>query len=538
MTKFLRTSLTARSTAAVLMIAGAVGFGFLFLAVPLIERGESARQQERLHELLDTVERTVSIACFLSDKELANEVAVGLLGNRTVSEVAISVGSAQLAFRSKTATSTTAAVAPAASLPGVLVRKVLSPFNPGDVVGEIALVPDAAEIRANVRRATWFTAALLAVQAGFVGFGVVMVVMRLVTRPISRISARLHELRADTGQKLEVPRGNETDEIGQLVRDVNSMVDYLVNTLNEGRHLLVQRDIEGMKFRAIFDHAHTGIFLIDEPGRLVSFNRACAQLFGLAEPAPKDGAFPMFIDVLGEHRDAGAALVGRALAENRAVEQDIKLGGKAGVPTRWVNVVLSPVADLRLQGVVNDITERKRAEDAALALAVTDSLTGLGNRLGFERRLEQMVYECYRDRARRFAMLMIDLDGFKQINDAFGHKAGDDVLVEVAGTLEKVVRRTDFVARLGGDEFVVLLDSTFRRDVIELIIGKILAGIGRPVAIEGGEVATIGASIGVALFDGETLTGDQLIHRADEAMYRAKDGGRNTFRFFDDPVVT
>ena len=281
MTNLLRTSIAARSTAVILLIVGVVGLGFLAVAVPLTEKQESVKQQARLNELLDTVQRTVSIACFLPDKQLADEVAGGLLSNRTVSQVTVSAGNAVLAHRSKSGAAEPVNAAPPAFPAGTMVRKVLSPFNSNETVGEIALVPDAAEIRSNVLRASWFTALLLMGQVIFIGLGVAGVVMRLITRPISKISARLHELRAETGQKLDVPRGNETDEIGQLVRDVNAMVDYLVNILNEERSLLVQREIGEKKFRAIFEHAHTGIFLIDESGHLISYNRACARFHNI-----------------------------------------------------------------------------------------------------------------------------------------------------------------------------------------------------------------------------------------------------------------
>lgn len=532
MINFFRTSIAARSTAIILLIVSAVGLGFLGLAVPFTEQQESAKQQARLHELLDTVQRTVSVACFLADRQLADEVAQGLLSNRTVSQIIITAGGSQIAGRSKVAAADPASTATAALPPGALVRNVMSPFNADETVGNITLVPDAAEIRSNVARASWFTALLLVGQVIFIGLGVAILVIRLITRPISKISARLHELRAETGQKLDVPRGNETDEIGRLVRDVNAMVDYLVKILDEERRLRIQREIGEKKFRAIFDHADTGIFLIDEFGRLMSCNPAFAQFFGMPELTAAEGPRPMFIELLGEHREETRALIGRAISENKSADQDIKLDGKAGTPTRWVNVVLSPIEDHRLQGVVNDITERKHAEEAAQELAATDHLTGLGNRLGFERKLEQMVDECYRDPDHRFALLMLDLDWFKQVNDTYGHQAGDDVLIHVARLLEKAVRKSDFVGRLGGDEFVVLLDSTFRREIIEPIIGKIIAGIGQPVPIGQGRSVNVGASVGAAVFE-DTMTRDELIQRADKAMYYAKESGRNTYRFFE-----
>ena len=532
MTRLLRTSIAARSTAAILLIVSAVGFGFLALAVPFTERQENARQQARLNELLNTVQRTVSIACFLADRQLADEVAQGLLSNRTVSEIIVTAGRSQIARRSKAADAGPASAATAALPPGTLVRNVVSPFNPDETVGSITLVPDAAEIRSNVARASWFTALLLVGQIILIGLGVTVLVIRLITRPISGISARLHELRAETGQKLDVPRGNETDEIGRLVRDVNAMIDYLVKILDEERDLRVQREIGEKKFRAIFDHADTGIFLIDESGHLMSCNPAFAQFFGMPELLAADNPPPMFIDVISERREETRNLINHAISTNQSADLDIKLGGRPGMPTRWVNVILSPIADQRLQGVVNDITVRKHAEEAAQQLAATDHLTGLRNRLGFERMLEQMIDECYRRPGHRFALLMLDLDWFKQVNDTHGHQAGDMVLIHVARVLEKAVRKADFVGRVGGDEFVVLLDSTFRREIIEPIIGKIIAGISQPIPIGDGKSVSVGTSVGAAIFE-ETVTGDELIRRADKAMYFAKESGRNAYRFFE-----
>ncbi|MEO8279491.1 MAG: sensor domain-containing diguanylate cyclase [Ideonella sp.] len=533
MKNILRTSIAARSTAVILAIVSVVGLSILALGIQLTERQEGVRQQARLNELLDTVQRTVSIACFLSDKQLAGEVAGGLLRNSTVSLVSISSMTGRLAHRRRGADP--GAVENAASLlpPGTLVRKVMSPFNPAESVGEIALVPDAAEIRRNVARASWLTALLLAGQILLIGIGVVVVVIRLVTRPIAGISARLHELRAEAGQQLNVPRGHEVDEIGRLVRDVNALADFLVKILTLERRLRVEREIGERKFRSIFDNTDTGIFQIDGTGLMTSWNAACVRFFSMQALATPDEARPMLMDVIGERREEARALISRAISEHKAASQDIEIVAKSGMPIRWVNLVLTPVEERCLQGVANDITERKHAEEAAQELAATDHLTGLGNRLAFDRKFERMIDECNRDPGRSFAMLLLDLDWFKQVNDTYGHAAGDEVLIRVARTLEEMVRKTDFVARIGGDEFVVLLSSVARRELIENLLRKIIDGINLPIPVGGGNSAKIGISIGAAVFVGPSVTKDELFRRADDAMYRAKEAGRNTYRFFE-----
>jgi len=538
MLALLRTRIAVRSTAVILVVVGLVGILVLALAIPYARHQEQASQQERLNELLDTVQRTLSIACFLSDKELANEIVLGLLSNQTVSAVAIRAGATQLARQGRTAAAGAALVDPAARPPGALVRKVVSPFNPAETVGEITLVPDAAAILKEVIRRVRDVALLVMALIAIIGLCVAVVVNRFVTRPIAAISARLHELQAETGQKLEVPRGNELDEIGGLVRDVNGMADSLVRFLNEERRLRVDLGNEERKFRAIFENADTGIVLVDESGSLMSWNPAFARLFTVAAAGPGSAPLPTLMDLVGENRAEADALVARCIAEGTSVGRDIKLDARPGVPTRWVNMVVSPLEDRRLLGVVNDITERKRIEEAAQELAATDQLTGLGNRLGFERRIEQMIDGCYRDPGRRFVVLMLDLDWFKQVNDTYGHQAGDIVLVQVARRLENIVRRSDFVGRLGGDEFVVLLSATSEPAIIDRIAKKIIDDIGQPIPIGGGNTAKIGASVGGAVFGGATLAKDELIRRADEAMYQAKRDGRNCHRLYEGDAIS
>ena len=178
----------------------------------------------------------------------------------------------------------------------------------------------------------------------------------------------------------------------------------------------------------------------------------------------------------------------------------------------------------------NEVAERTRAEEQIRHLAMHDPLTGLANR-----RLLRDFFEVASASARRnghsLAVLYLDLDNFKPVNDSFGHEWGDMVLCEVAGRLRGVLRRGDIIARVGGDEFVVLLSelkySQNAGDVAEQIIGT----VEEPHMIEG-RPHHIGVSIGVAFFpdDGETL--DSLMYRADQAMYRVKDSGKAAFSYW------
>lgn len=522
----LRTSLTVRSTAMVLTIVGLVGLLFLAIAIPLTWQFEGERQHTQLVELLNTVQHSVSIACFLADGQMAGEIAEGLLSNHTVREVIIHSGAAELARRASADDAHSGApIAP-------LTRSVESPFTPGEIVGSIALVPDAGEIRNNVWQSVRFIVLLVLVQMIITGIGVTLVVNRNIARPTARLSRELHGLQAEAGEKLAIPRGNETDEIGQLVRDINTMAGKVSHVLNQERQLRREHEIESRKFRAIFEHADSGIFLVDGGGMLISANPSFARLFSVPDAATQSWQSLRFADLCGGLGHDVSDLLVRCLEEQRPMTLDMRLGGRPGVPTRWVSVVLSPLEDRRLQGVANDVTVHKQAEIAAQTLAATDRLTGLGNRLGFERRLDEMLERSYVDKAFHFTLLMMDLDFFKQVNDTHGHEAGDRVLEQIARRLEQVVRRTDFVGRLGGDEFVVLLDETVDQPIVEKILTKIIAAVGEPIPVGDGATAQVGTSIGAVVFDDATVPRDELVRRADEAMYAAKRAGRNTWHFF------
>jgi diguanylate cyclase (GGDEF)-like protein len=161
--------------------------------------------------------------------------------------------------------------------------------------------------------------------------------------------------------------------------------------------------------------------------------------------------------------------------------------------------------------------------------AYVDMLTGLPNRRAFTEEFRRMLDEAQLTRA-RLALLLIDMDGFKQVNDTLGHHAGDALLVAVGGRLRGAVREGDFVARLGGDEFAVLM--MLEDDVIELVCQRIIDGFGPAVAIEGQNLVA-GASIGVAVYPDHGGTQERIYKMADVAMYAAKRDGRGTWRCFE-----
>jgi diguanylate cyclase (GGDEF)-like protein len=184
----------------------------------------------------------------------------------------------------------------------------------------------------------------------------------------------------------------------------------------------------------------------------------------------------------------------------------------------------------RFVSVFTDISERKEYEERLTHMAYFDALTRLPNRVLFMDRLRQSITLSHRNRA-QLALLFIDLDGFKEVNDTLGHDIGDLLLQEVARRLLESVRDSDTVSRLSGDEFVVILQEVNTQAPVEQVVGKLLEGLNQPYLLNGCE-SRISGSIGIAISPGDGTDAEELLKRADEAMYQAKRQGKNTFHMY------
>ncbi len=182
------------------------------------------------------------------------------------------------------------------------------------------------------------------------------------------------------------------------------------------------------------------------------------------------------------------------------------------------------------RGVGRDITSRKQAEDRILHLATRDALTGLPNRMLLRDRLSLMIAHAGRQGA-SLAVLFVDLDGLKQVNDSFGHAAGDELLKEAARRLEAAMRECDTVGRVSGDEFVIVLGGLERLDFAEQVAQKVLEALAKPVVLAGKQ-ACVTASVGISRYPADGHDAESLLGAADTAMYRAKQAGRNAYHVY------
>lgn len=557
MFNLLRTSIVLRSSFVVLVIALCVGGLFAIFTYAWELKSEQELARARIGALLSTVENTASIACYLSDANLAKEVGQGLLKNDDVAAIKISDIHKTLSELNKETDSNQSAEPKKSLSNDMLIRRaVYSPFNPKEKVCDIELTPDFAFIQDQVNHKARFTSSLLMLQALIMASALVYVVMTMITRPIKTISDRLHQLPPDTPSSLPLPHGNEKDEIGQLVRDVNTLFSKLFNIIKDERELRIEHQIGERKFRAIFDNSETGIFLLNQNGEIISYNHAYLRIFSIQASEPISSVInphnqQQISAQISEHNNTqirhslnvslqSYELRLHGMMENAAIDdhvssEDFVIEVGNPVQKKWINLVLSAVEDGVLQGLVNDITERKLIEESANRLAITDHLTGVANRLGFEKAMSRIEFEMQAHQTSNFYLLMIDLDGFKNVNDDFGHEAGDKVLCNFAQLLTMIVRKSDFTARLGGDEFIIILKDLDNVEQAQNIAQKIITDAAHPYLLDKQMEINIGASIGITCVDVPDFDITDALNQADEAMYAAKRAGKNRYAFNPPP---
>lgn len=279
-----------------------------------------------------------------------------------------------------------------------------------------------------------------------------------------------------------------------------------------------------------------GIWDWDLVNNIFTFSGKLKQIFGWDPDEPVDGKvdWSRFIhpdDLARVTATLQAYVKGETPVYETEYRQATKQGGWKWVLTRGVVVARNEQGKpVTIVGTTSDITARKEAEAQAWRHAHMDTLTGLPNRRLLRDRLEAEIRKAQRTHE-ILALLFIDLDGFKQVNDLFGHDAGDLLLRDVASRLQACVRASDIVARFGGDEFTVVLTGLDETSHIEFVCEKILVALAHPFTL-GNDKGYVSGSIGVALSPLDAGSADELMRKADQAMYAAKQEGKNRFSYF------
>lgn len=403
------------------------------------------------------------------------------------------------------------------------------------------LQAQAQRLEAEAFRAAWWIIGLTAATL-LASLLVAAVLARDIIHPLERITQALRQL-ASRQQIDDLVDDGRSDEIGDMVRAIKVFKHDLTRVVQAEAELkgaTVLRRKERYQ-RALLDSFPFKVWLKDIDGRFLAVNQALADAYGAETPDALVGltAFDLvdYETAVAAREEDLAVMKARA---QKMTEQSCTSG--SGDAPCWVETYRAPVTDdhgalLGSVGFSRDITERREAQEEIRQLALYDPLTKLPNRRLLSERLNQALATSRRDQT-HLALIFLDLDKFKPINDTLGHGVGDMLLHAVAQRMQHCVREVDTAARLGGDEFVVLLPSIDVPDQAVMVAEKIRQALNQPFELPGGHLVSISSSSGVAVYPDHGEDEIALSKSADAAMYRAKAHGRNNVQLYQPGMLT
>jgi diguanylate cyclase (GGDEF)-like protein/PAS domain S-box-containing protein len=383
----------------------------------------------------------------------------------------------------------------------------------------------AVEAEVSLRQAqTYFFLAVL------VGTTLVLLLVWLIMKrslaPLDLLTRHVQELPDKKGadQLLPLRTGGE---IGTLVNTFNTMVQTLEQ---QQRHLRENEE----RFRSLTEMSTDWYWEQDTAYRFILMSHGLQQTKVKTEIGKARWELPIVGVTESQWDEHRKTLERRETFKNFVYQVKTETG-----ELRTFSISGSPIfgtnGEFRgYRGVGSDITERKLADQQIEFLAFHDALTGLPNRMLMQDRFEQAMAQAERDGS-KVALVFLDLDNFKSINDTLGHDAGDALLRQVATRLRECVRDTDTISRQGGDEFLIVLRDLPDTEVASAIMLKIMERLQEPFLADSQEIST-SVSMGASIFPGDGNDFETLRRQADMAMYQAKDAGRNTYRFFDEAM--
>ncbi|MEQ1658166.1 MAG: EAL domain-containing protein [Hylemonella sp.] len=365
---------------------------------------------------------------------------------------------------------------------------------------------------------------LLGISGGtLVVVGLIWLVMRRALQPLGTLTLHVRELPHKRGAKRRLALHSD-DEIGTLVQAFNSMVE----DLDQQRQTLQESET---RFRSLAEMSTDWYWEQDTHYRFSLMSRGLDKTGVDTYLGWTRWEMPI-VGVSDEQWAEHRAMLDRHepfrnfVYQVRTMEGELRTFSISGVPMFDEQGLFTGY-----RGIGSDITDRKSAEQRIEYLAYHDTLTGLPNRLLVQDRFEQAMAQAERSNT-KVALVYLDLDNFKSINDTLGHAAGDEFLKEVARRLRSCVRDSDTISRQGGDEFLLVLRDLPDSEVVQAIVMKIMERLQEPLRIDTQDLAS-SASLGVAIAPDDGHDFETLRKKADLAMYRSKESGRNTYHFFD-----
>ncbi len=481
-------------------------------------------------DLLATVSDTAAIACFLEQEEMMQEVVKGVSKNRFVAGITLISSNGYIVHSGQK-------INPPDQNQDYIIRYPLSsPFQneestESEHIGMFILLQHKGIIDKTAYQDAQkeiFSLILITILTACLTSALVYV---LFTRPITNIANLLHKTKPGSLDLLKTPALHSKNEIGSLLSDINALLKRNAQALNAEKSLRNRLSFLEKRYRTIFEKANSGIFLANENGKVSIHNPFFMKLAQNTGDSKKvlDNFTELFVD-----SSKVEMMVKKAFKKEQATSSDLIIKTKDSYQA-WVHAVFINCKDDLgapiIECMLYDITQRHRQEEQNRKIAKKDHLTGLLNRRGGEIQMDYIISTCQPEHS--IAFFLMDLDGFKHINDTYGHDGGDKVLIEVSRRMQSINRATDTIIRWGGDEFVLILYGDIDKETCFGIGEKILQSLNSPIDIGNDVSDSVGASIGISIMSAESAEKDILLQSADKAMYAIKQQGKNGIYYSD-----
>ncbi len=515
-----RQSLVTNTSIKIAMIGCCVVLIFSMFSFYVVRQLESQHARDHIAQLVPTVESTVRIACYLKDKRLADEIARGLMSNRAVAAVRIS------AFNEVLAEINPGDLDFAGDSPHIFKKSITSIVDSESTIGEFSILADQAYIQSQANSYSGLIAFLLGLAVICATMLIGYLVFLNILRPIQRFSDNLHALQPQAIERLNAPATHQEDELGRLADDFNSLIDKAAALQRRELHLSKQVEQNDRKFRALAENSVIGLFEIDASGDLISSNSAFFTIFHIPEARKEELHLLNLKKLMPTDTKRIGRMIERVTQERLQQKQEFEMISRISKTISWIQVILEPSEHGLIQGLVHDISENRKKAQETQSMVERDALTGAYNRRGMIAKLDEVFDAFKADKNKIFTIMLIDLDWFKEVNDNYGHDAGDIVLCIVTRRLKSILRDDDSIARIGGDEFLLILPTLTQKEWATQLGERIISALMSEMDIGEGRLVKVGASIGIATSTAKDTSMDGLLKRADAAMYSAKHAGK------------
>lgn len=355
---------------------------------------------------------------------------------------------------------------------------------------------------------------------------------RIISGPMQALGDKANQIAEINDYSLRAKKESD-DEVGKVVDSFN----YMLQKIEQKNEQLSQSE---ERFRLLSASSSAGIFQTDTEGKCIYTNEKLGEISGLSshEILNKGWMESIHKDDRKKIQAQWQQCIQKGIAQVFDCRFDIGNGMINWATGHIALLYDSQNAPIGFLGTISDVSDLKQAQTQLEHLAFYDVLTGLANRRLFRDRLENMLEQVARQDS-HLALLFIDVDHFKHVNDTLGHDAGDELLRVLASRFTNTVRSADTVARLGGDEFTIILNEVKDPFAVSQVAANIIKAIEKPIKLENhSQEITLTASIGIAMAPTNSDNAEALVKQADLALYKAKDEGRNNFQFFNEDMNT